>query len=102
MENFRFLFYCNTRDHPQDTYACKRRGSSQKCTTFILLASFVEVPTMGKMVKNLAYLTVRTLWMDPKPELIIQNLGFTRFITSIDGRSRKKILKSLRRNQGMS
>ena len=50
---------------------------------------------MLKWIKDLAYLSVHTLWMDPKPQFIIQNLAAKKSITSTDSCSGKKFLTAL-------
>ena len=42
-------------------------GSSQKCKSFILVHHYlIKTNTIGKGVKNVAYLNMRILWMEPQ------------------------------------
>ena len=41
--------------------------SIQKCKSFILVHHYlIKMNTIDKEVKNVAYLNMRTLWMEPK------------------------------------
>ena len=42
-------------------------GFGQKCKSFILVHHYlIKTNTIGKGVKNMAYLNMRILWMEPK------------------------------------